>query len=597
MEKRGTRKSLRNSIMFLVAGVVILTAAVIGIIAFVSVGALSSYANEIYQNAENDGYKQEIKSQVQSTIAVLQSEYDKVQAGEKTEEQAKEDAKEIIRIMRYRDDQSGYFWIDDTDYTLIMHPVLPEQEGNNRYDLEDQNGVMIIQEIMNVCQSADKGGYNEFAFTKADGVTVAPKVAYSQIFEPWGWVVSTGNYVDDMQAGMEQVQSELSATTNGMNIRIGVVFVIVIIAALVIAFFFGAHMVKPLTEIQMFAKHLSEGDMVTEVHVKQKNEIGQTADLLSVAQQNMRRLIQDITDVARNVNGALGNFDQAFNDMKMSIDQTSTAVNSIAGNVSEQASSTDNATGEVGVMADHIEKTDGEIKVLDDNANDMKRLSEQSMDTLNNLIKVNDNTRKNIETMNEQTQSTNLAVQKIEMAANLINEIADQTNLLALNASIEAARAGESGRGFAVVADEIGKLAHQSTSSVEEIRRVIEELTDNTSKSVQIMKDMNESVDVQVNSLSETYETFEKLYHELDNCVGAVQSIGNMTGEIEHQRINVTNALDVLNQLAQDNAAVAQQTSAMTGELANMVDGSNQIVLDLDDKVKTLLEDVSKFKI
>ena len=337
--------------------------------------------------------------------------------------------------------------------------------------------------------------------------------------------------------------------------------------------------------------------MVTEVHVKQNNEIGQTAELLSVAQQNMRKLIQDITDVAKNVNGALGNFDQAFNNMKSSINETSTAVNSIAGNVSEQASSTDNATGEVSVMADRIEKTDGEIKVLDDNANDMKHLSEQSMETLNNLIKVNDNARKNIEAMNEQTQATNQAVQQIEMAANLINEIADQTNLLALNASIEAARAGESGRGFAVVADEIGKLAHQSTSSVEEIRRVIEDLTDNTSKSVQIMKSMKESVDVQVSSLSETYETFEQLYRELDNCVGAVQSIGNMTGEIESQRINVTNALDVLNQLAQDNAAVAQQTSAMTGELANMVDGSNQIVLDLDDKVKVLLEDISKFRI
>ena len=597
MEKRGKRKSLRNSIMILVASVVILTALVVGVNAFVSVGALSDYANEIYRNAVNDGYKQEIKSEVQSTIAVLQSEYDKVQAGEKTEEQAKEDAKEIIRVMRYRDDQSGYFWIDDTDYTLIMHPVLPEQEGNNRYDLEDQDGVMIIQEIMNVCQSADKGGYNEFAFTKADGVTVAPKVAYSQIFEPWGWVVSTGNYVDDMEAGMQQVESDLSATTNSMNIRIDIIFVVFVVLALVIAFFYGTYVVKPLIDIQKFAKHLSEGDMVTEVHVKQNNEIGQTAELLSVAQQNMRKLIRDITDVAKNVNGALGNFDQAFNNMKSSINETSTAVNSIAGNVSEQASSTDNATGEVSVMADRIEKTDGEIKVLDDNANDMKHLSEQSMETLNNLIKVNDNARKNIEAMNEQTQATNQAVQQIEMAANLINEIADQTNLLALNASIEAARAGESGRGFAVVADEIGKLAHQSTTSVEEIRRVIEDLTNNTSKSVQIMKSMNESVDVQVTSLSETYETFEKLYHELDNCVGAVQSIGNMTGEIESQRINVTNVLDVLNQLAQDNAAVAQQTSAMTGELANMVDGSNQIVLDLDEKVRVLLEDISKFRI
>lgn len=83
--------------------------------------------------------------------------------------QAKEDAKETIRVMRYRDDQSGYFWIDDTDYTLVMHPILSEQEGNNRYELEDQNGIMIIQEIMKVCQSAEKGGYNEFYFTKAGG--------------------------------------------------------------------------------------------------------------------------------------------------------------------------------------------------------------------------------------------------------------------------------------------------------------------------------------------------------------------------------------------------------------------------------------------
>ncbi len=597
MGKKGRRSSLRSSIMIMVAGVVILSALVVGVNAFVSVGSLSDYAGEIYETAAFDGYKQEIKSQVQTTIAVLQSEYDKAQSGEKTEEQAKNDAKEIIRVMRYRDDQSGYFWIDDTDYNLIMHPVLPEQEGSNRYELEDQDGVMIIQEIMKVCQSAEKGGYNQFSFTKADGVTVAPKVAYSEIFEPWGWVVSTGNYTDDMEADMQDVEKGLASKSNSMKFQMTVIFLVAILLSLCVAYMFGARIVKPLRDIQDFARRLSEGDMVTEVHVSQNDEIGQTAELLGVAQRNMRKLIQDINDVARNVNSALDNFDQAFDSMKSSIDETSSAVNSIAGNVTEQASSTDNATGEVSVMADRIEQTDGEIKILDDNANDMKQLSERSMETLNNLMTVNNSARKNIEAMNEQTRATNQAVQQIEMAANLIDEIANQTNLLALNASIEAARAGESGKGFAVVADEIGKLANQSTASVEEIQRLIEALTENTSKSVQIMQSMNESVDVQVETLSATYETFEKLYHELDNCVGAVQSIGNMTGEIENQRVNVTNALDVLNKLAQDNAAVAQQTSAMTGELTEMVDGSSRIVTDLDDKVRVLLEDVSKFKI
>ena len=595
MGEKKKYKSMRNSIMLLCAGIVIFTALIVGGNAMLSVRSMTGYANQIYQDAVDEGYRTEIKSQIQSTLAVLQSEYDKAQAGEKTEEQAKEDAKEIIRVMRYRDDQSGYFWIDDTDYILVMHPVLTEQEGNNRYELQDQDGVMIVQEIMKVCQSADKGGYNQFAFTKADGVTVAPKVAYSGFFEPWGWAVSTGNYVDDMQAGMDAEKAEIEAIADSLNMRINVVFVVIILVALAIAFLYGSQMVKPLKEIQEFARHLAEGNLTCEVHVKAKNEIGQTGELLGAARRNMRKLLQDITEVASGVSGALNNFDSAFNNMKVSIDETSTAVSSIAGNVSEQASATDDAAGEVSIMAERIERTDDEIKVLDDNAKDMKRLSEKSMNTLNNLIKVNDSARENITAMANQTEATNQAVQQIEMAANLINEIADQTNLLALNASIEAARAGESGRGFAVVADEIGKLANQSASSVGEIRRVIEELIKNTSKSVQIMKEMNQSIDVQVSSLSETYNIFKELYHELDNCVNAVQTIGIMTGEIENQRTNVTRSLDKLNNLAQDNAAVAEETSAMTGEVANIVDGSNQIVLELGNKVQALLADIEKF--
>ena len=595
MEEKKKYKSLRSSIMLMCACIVIFTALVVGGNAMMSVNTMAGYANQLYQEAVDEGYRTEIKSQVQSTLAVLQSEYDRAQAGEKTEEQAKNDAKEIIRNMRYRDDQSGYFWIDDTDYTLVMHPVLTEQEGNNRYDLEDQDGVMIVQSIMKVCQSADKGGYNQFSFTKADGVTVAPKVAYSGFFEPWGWAVSTGNYVDDMQAGMDAVQEEIEDHTNSLFLRIDVVFVVIIAIALVIAFLYGTQVVKSLKEIQEFARHLAEGNLTWEVHVKANNEIGLTGELLGAARRSTRKLLQDITEVASGVSQALGSFDNAFNNMKLSIDETSTAVDSIADNIGEQASSTDDAAGNVGIMADRIEHTGDEVKALNGYARDMKRLSEQSMTTLNNLIKDNDTARENITAMTSQTEATNQAAQQIEVAANLINEITNQTNLLALNASIEAARAGESGRGFAVVADEIGKLATQSASSVEEIRRVIEELIANTSKSVQIMKRMNDSVDVQVSSLSETYNIFKELYQELDNCVNAVQTIGVMTGEIEDQRTNVTHSLDRLNNLAQDNAAVAEETSAMTGELTNIVDGSNQIVVELENKVKVLLEDIEKF--
>ncbi|MBO5031362.1 MAG: cache domain-containing protein [Lachnospiraceae bacterium] len=593
MKKR--KKSVIASIMLLCAAVVVLTAVVIGGNAVFSIKTLSSSAYNTYENAEDEGYKAEIKSLVQSAVAVIQSEYNKFQAGEKTEDEAKYDAKEAVRAMRYRDDQSGYFWIDDQDYILVMHPILTEDEGKNRYDMQDQNGIMITQEIVKICESTEKGGYNEFYFTKADGVTVAPKIAYSKLFEPWGWVVSTGNYVDDMNAEKAGIQAGFEREYSSLLARINVVFVAAIAAALVIAFVSGKRVIAPLKQIQIFADQLAKGNLTTDVKVKQKNEIGQTAEALRAAQENMRKLLQSITDISQRINEVLGQFDSAFNGMKASISQVGAAVDSIAGNAACQASSTDKASGNAVIMAEQINRTGEEVESLDQNSKEMSQISEQSMETLQQLIAVNNKTRKSISEMAEQTESTHASVQQIHMAANLINEISDQTSLLALNASIEAARAGEAGKGFAVVADEIAKLASQSADSVEEISRVVEELQDNATKSVEAMREINDSVDIQVNSLTETQNIFLKLHQELNNCIESVQSIDNMTVELETQRSNVTQSLDELNKLAQDNAAAAQETSAMSAELSKVVDNSNRIVEELEEKVSELIQDVNKF--
>lgn len=588
-------KSLVIAIMRLCGIIALLTAVVIGGTAILSIRTLSKSAYVAYETTVDEGYQTEIKSQVQSTMAILQSEYDKFQAGEKTEEEAKHDASEIIRGMRYRDDQSGYFWIDDTEYTLIMHPILVENEGANRYTLEDQNGVMIIQEIMKVCQTAEKGGFNQFYFTKADGVTVAPKIAYSEIFEPWGWIVSTGNYIDDMNVEKAEMRTYLDNQYNGVLTRVIVVFFVTIVVALVAAFLSGRAIVAPLKRIQEFASRISDGNLTTDVDVKSKSEIGQTADSLRVAQANMRQLLLDITDVSQGVNGALDKFDATFRNMKESISQVSLAAESIAENVTTQAASTDDASKDVGVMADKISQTDAEVENLDGNAKEMSQISERSMNTLKQLIEVNNKTRQSILEMTEQTEHTHESAQQIHVAANLINEISDQTALLALNASIEAARAGEAGRGFAVVADEIGRLANQSAESVVEINRVVEELQENASKSVEAMQEINAAVDQQVESLTETQNVFSRLHKELNNCLDSVKLIDGITVELEGQRTNVTHSLDVLSRLAQDNAAVAEETSAMSTELTKVADDSTQIVAEMEDKVSVLMESVHKF--
>ena len=134
-------KSVKNSLTLMCLMIVLVSVIVIGGISISNISTMTSTANKNYENARLDGYNTEIKSQVQSVIAILQAEYDKSQNGDLTEDEAKKEAAEIVRNMRYRDDGSGYFWIDDTDYNLIMHPILTDQEGINRYDLTDQNGV------------------------------------------------------------------------------------------------------------------------------------------------------------------------------------------------------------------------------------------------------------------------------------------------------------------------------------------------------------------------------------------------------------------------------------------------------------------------
>lgn len=167
--------------------------------------------------------------------------------------------------------------------------------------------------------------------------------------------------------------------------------------------------------------------------------------------------------------------------------------------------------------------------------------------------------------------------------------------LRSLNASIEAARAGEMGKGFAVVADEIGKLAQQSTNSVDEIRRIVEELLRNATQSVDIMEGISDAINTQVSSISATQQSFSLLYEELNNCVIAVRTIDTMTGNINHQRHEVTNALDTLNHLAQDNATMTEETAAVSIELSQVVESSTTIIEELEQKVTLLTEDIHKF--
>lgn len=597
-ERKKTKvKSLKTTLIGICVLLGAIICVVIGIIGIIAVKSISNDAYDKYVVAKDEGYRTEIKSEVQSVLSVLQAEYDKTVSGELTEEEAKKEAAEIVRAMRYRDDGSGYFWIDDTDYILVMHPILTDKEGNNRYELEDQNGVMIIQEIMKVCQSPEGGGYNEFYFTKADGVTVAPKVAYSGFFEPWGWAVSTGNYVDDMDLEMSGVKKTITKDFRRSCLMMGICCAVLLIITALVSLVVGETLVIPLRRVHHFASRLSEGDLTEDVIVKQKNELGAAAEDLNTARRQINSLVKEITRVSQNISGVINEFDGTFSNMEESITQVDVAVEGIAQNITSQAGSTLDASNEVNVIAGDIDRTSKEVNSLSDNSDAMRRLSKDCSDKIKELVKANGRTKEDVVHMHEQAEATNVAAENIRQATILIESIAEQTSLLALNASIEAARAGESGKGFAVVATEIGSLANQSAQAVEEISEIVDNLMENSAKSLQVMDQVNTTVDCQVDVLKDTQQIFEQLYTNLNFCMESITTIDRMTAEIERQRQNITTVLDTLNSLAQDNAASSEETSVMTSELAQTVMKSKEMVANLKKDVEELQTDVNRFTV
>lgn len=588
-------KSIRTALMLLCTAMLIACSIGVNLVTYVGMKRTIAKTSDSYKEAVISGYKSQIKDEVGAMLTVINMVYEKSQSGEMTEAEAQEQAKEILRNARYGDDDAGYFWIDGTDYTLIMHPILPEQEGTNRYDLTDQNGVKIIQNIMKSANSG--GGYNEFYFTKADGVTVAPKLAYSEMFEPWGWVITTGNYVDNLEKDIANNRTSLHNQQVSMIIQNFVISLILMAIAIAICFRFGNGIKKQLLNMQGLVGRISEGNLTEDVSVSSANELGVLAGSLNVAQNGISGLVSKVGSTSENLNLAEEQFVDNFSIMNEAIENLSNAMGDVATNISQQAESTTDVAGSVEKIAQNIQSTSQNIIDLTDNAEVMKKCSQDSVTSMQNLLNVNEQTIKNIGIMYQQTEYTNESVEKISEAATFISQIASQTNLLSLNASIEAARAGEAGRGFAVVAEEIGALATSSAETVQEINTIISELTDNAGKCMDIMKDMNTTSKTQMDTLKVTQDNFEQLKSSLELCIETVHEISVKMQEIDKQKDYVVGHIERLNTLSADNAAFTEETSATSAEIDNAVKNSMEVLDQVMSHTHELLSSVDKFSV
>lgn len=591
-------KSLTGMLISIIFIMITIPAVVLASLGIYYLSRSMTESAENYRDAMLDGYRTEIKSQVQGALAVVQEFYDKSQSGELTEEEAKQRAADAVRAMRYRDDSSGYLWIDGADYVLVAHPILTDQEGTNRYELTDQNGVKVTQSVVAAAEAG--GGYNEFYFTKADGVTVAPKLAYSQMFEPWGWAVATGNYVDEMNEKIESMQVHITEEFRQMLAIYGVLAFVILGVALLLAAMGGMRITRGIKMVEGNLQQAASGDLsfsVNPVLLARADEIGKMARSLEDVRSSLAGMLGNVKHTGEALNASSEKFSEKFESISGSIRDTNQAIEDLAQGATNQASETETVNDKIRELGDVVEIEKRDVGKLEETVSDMMKHAAVASDSIQELHRITQLTIEAIDMVSEQTNRNNDSAANINKAVEIIKGLASQTNLLSLNASIEAARAGEAGKGFAVVAEEIRNLSEESSGNAKEIEGIVKELISNVEVSVSKMNEVTNNVQKQQERLEETRVAFEHLGSEIALVEEVTGEIGTQTDVLSSLKEIVTDSVNNLASVVQQSAASTEETSASMMLLAQTISECNEDTQGLVELSHRQNEEAGRFRL
>lgn len=565
-----------------------------------SVSSMRAIDERILQEEEaniRSDYDDCIRQQVGQVITLLKTYQEEIDAGIYTREEGMTIAADKVRALRYGTD--GYFWIDQSDGTNIVL-LGSDTEGTNRLGTKDINGFEMVKDFIQGAV-AEGSYFCDYEYPKEGGTEPLPKRAYTEYFEPFDWVVGTGNYIDNIDSQIA-ASTETAHTYTNQKIRlfitVCIVFAIIIVLFLIATIF---NITKPLKEIGDILHSMSSGDFtvkIAEKTLRRRDDFGTLSQILEKMRVNIGGLIHDVKDetnlTTESVNGISQNMihlNSKMEDVSSTTTQLSASMDvtaSTAGNINEMTKEIEYAAKNI---AERAQEGAGRAEDIHKKAVNAKDSAGESK---NSLVQQ----KKAIENSLQEALSKVKVVSEISTLAESIMEITAQTNLLSLNASIEAARAGEAGKGFAVVADEIRKLAEQSQSSTENIKKVTEQVNNSVGTLASDAEQLLSFIDTQVMDSITLFETIANDYNEdageIDSLVTDFSAISE---ELLASISNITDSLDGIAQAAQESAAGTANISNRIIEVVQISDSVNTSLKDANGIVGRLNDSTGKFQV
>lgn len=547
-------------------------------------------------NIRND-YDDSIRQQVEQVISLLDCYKADIDAGIYTQEEGMKLAADRVRNLRYGSE--GYFWIDQSDGVNVVL-LGSETEGTNRLSTKDVTGYEMVKDFI---QGAIAQGsyYCDYQYPKEGETEPMPKRAYTQYYEPFGWVVGTGNYVDNIDNQIADSTKTADEFTNHQIIVFVVacvLFAVIIILYLIATIF---NITKPLNQVGRVLKSLSGGDFtvkINEADLKRKDDFGNLLNILEQMRSNIGGLIHDVmtetnltTESVNGISQNMSHLNTKVEDVSSTTTQLSASMDvtaATAGSINEMTKEIDLAARNIAERAQEGAERADTIHKKAVNAKNAATESQNSLELQKQSIE---------STLHEALERIKV-VSEISMLAESIMEITSQTNLLSLNASIEASRAGDAGRGFAVVADEIRKLAEQSQKNTENIKKV----TDQVNDAVGILaKDAELLLSFIDNQVMESIRLFGSIANDYNEDAGEIDSLVTDFSAISEELLasinNITDSLDGISQAAQESAQGTANIAERVLEVVEISDSVNTSLQDANGIVARLNLATGKFRL